>query len=231
MKEEKQMLPLLRSHLGRSHQAEIDGHCDAETLAAFAERTLDRAEQDRVAGHLSQCQNCRDVLALAAEATTAPSHGDRPATMRYIKGLYAAAALAVLCVAAITFQHFKTRPPAPKQQQQAVASTNPPPSLNSVPPPAFSSRLTGAQAIEPVLAVPTPLWRVNASRSPATLEISYTSGRTWAPIRTPDFQPKSVAAEGANVWVADAKGTVLESTDLGLHWTRLARTLHPVSAR
>lgn len=230
MKERKQILPLLRSHLRRSQQAEITGHCDAATLAAFAERTLDRTERDCVAGHLSQCQNCRDVLALASEAITGPSNRARPAKGRiYLKGLYAAAAVALLCIAAFTLQHSKTPPPAPKQQQ-AVDSTKPP-ILSFNGPPAFSPRLAGAQAIEPVLTVATPLWRVNASRRPATLEISYTGGQTWAPIPIPGFQPKSVAAEGASVWVADAKETVLESTDLGLHWTRLPRALHPVSGR
>jgi len=226
--ERQQILPLLRSHLRHSQQPEITGHCDAGTLAAFAECTLDRTERDRVADHLSQCQNCRDTLALAAEA--APSS---PTEMQFhVKGIYAIAALASLCIAAVIFQHAKTLPAAPQQQQQPVASNNPPPVLSFNGPPAFSPRLTGAQVIEPILTVPTPLWRINSSRSPATLEISYTSGRTWAPIRTPDFQPKSVAAEGANVWVADAKGTVLESTDLGLHWRRLPHTVqHRLSAR
>ncbi len=231
MKRTIQMLPLLRSHLRRSQQAEITGHCDAETLAAFMERTLNRTERTRVADHLSHCQNCRNVLALASQAALSIEE-HRPARTRfYGKGLYATAALAALCIAAVLFHPSKT-PPPPPQQQQTVASTNPPPVPHSVRPPGFSPRVTGAQTIVPVLTVRTPLWRVSSSRSPAALEISYNGGTTWTPIRTPGFQPKSVAAEGPDVWVADAQGTVLESTDFGLHWSRLPRTVHPtVSGR
>jgi hypothetical protein len=48
-------------------------HPDADLLTAFVEQTLRRDEREKVFAHLSQCSACRDVVALAAPETAAPS--------------------------------------------------------------------------------------------------------------------------------------------------------------
>jgi hypothetical protein len=40
-------------------------HPNADTLSAYAENALSRAEQQRVLGHVADCKNCRDILFLA----------------------------------------------------------------------------------------------------------------------------------------------------------------------
>lgn len=225
------MLPLLRSHLRQANSTDDAPHCDAETLTAFAERTLDPTERDRVAHHLSECPYCCEVLATSSQAAVPPASEKTQTARTRLRWFYGAAALASLCVAAIVFHHPSKTPPSPPQPPQHVASTNPPPVPKFTGPPIFSPRLTDAQVTSPVLTGFAPVWRINSSRYPAALEISYNNGQTWSLIRTPGFQPKSVASEGTTVWVADAKGTVLQSTDVGLHWTRLPQTTHPSPVR
>lgn len=55
----------------RAGGAAIDAHPDADTLAAFAERNLPSRERDTVTEHLSQCGDCREIVALALPASEA----------------------------------------------------------------------------------------------------------------------------------------------------------------
>ena len=92
--------------------------------------------------------------------------------------------------------------------------------------PTFSPQLTAARIVRPILPGLKPVWRVNSSRYPASLEVSYDNRRTWRTIYSPNGHPKSVAWEGSSVWVANADGTVLQSNDGGLHWKPLHPTVH-----
>jgi hypothetical protein len=46
------------------------GHPDADVLTAFAERLLPQSERAFVMEHLSRCADCREVVALASDAST-----------------------------------------------------------------------------------------------------------------------------------------------------------------
>ncbi|HET9839906.1 MAG TPA: zf-HC2 domain-containing protein [Candidatus Angelobacter sp.] len=70
---------LLRQRLGAQTSAENNGagvHPDADTLTAYSEQLLPRAERQQVVKHLAGCADCRQVLALSqvelAEAATQP---------------------------------------------------------------------------------------------------------------------------------------------------------------
>src|ERR1035438_197232 len=53
---------------GRPDQA----HPDADSLSAFAERSLSATERDGVLHHLTSCGECREIVALALSAVEAP---------------------------------------------------------------------------------------------------------------------------------------------------------------
>jgi hypothetical protein len=59
-------------------------HPDSDLLTAFVERSLSDRERNQVAGHLFQCRECRDGVAVAAPEVTAASpaprglHGPQP---------------------------------------------------------------------------------------------------------------------------------------------------------
>lgn len=56
------------SPFGRPDQA----HPDADSLSAFAERSLSATERDGVLHHLTSCGECREIVALALPAVEAP---------------------------------------------------------------------------------------------------------------------------------------------------------------
>lgn len=71
----EQLPKLVRDRLGASRVSE---HPDADLLTGFSEHSLSDRERDQVAGHLAECRECRDVVALAAPEllTAAPgTHG------------------------------------------------------------------------------------------------------------------------------------------------------------
>src|SRR5450755_2508354 len=47
-------------------------HPDADSLSAFAERSLSATERDGVLHHLTSCGECREIVALALPAVVAP---------------------------------------------------------------------------------------------------------------------------------------------------------------
>lgn len=213
MRKEFSLLSLLPAYLRPRGDCAADEHCDPETLTAFRERTLRPQERDQIVRHLSLCPDCRAVLALSSATDIPAFHPERRPASVPLQWLYSGAALAALCLAALLFP--STKPPAPQPMENATASN-----------PAFSHQLTAARIAAPVLPGLTPVWRVNSSRHPASLEVSYDNRRTWRTIYSPNAHPRSVAWEGTNVWVANGDGTVLQSNDGGLHWTRLTPAMH-----
>jgi hypothetical protein len=213
MREKFPLLSLLPSCLRPGRDGSVTEHCDPETLTAFAERTLHLHERDQVAHHLSLCPDCREVLALAS-GTNIPAVNSktRPANLLW-PWLYSGAAVAAVCLAVLFLP--STEPPVTRPMEKSTT-----------PKPTFSPQLTAATIAAPVLPGLTPVWRVNSSRYPASLEVSYDNRRSWTTIHTPALHPKSVASEGPRVWVANDDGTILQSNDGGLHWTPLRPTVH-----
>lgn len=207
------LLSLLPAYLRARGDCAADEHCDPETLTAFREHTLHAEERDRVARHLSLCSDCRTVLALSSAADIPAFHSERRPARVPLQWLYSGGALAALCLATLLFP--STKPPASRPMEKSTTSK-----------PSFSPQLTAARIAAPVLPGLTPVWRVNSSRTPASLEISYDNRHTWRTIYSPNALPKSVAWEGSNVWVANTDGTILQSNDAGLHWTPLAPAIH-----
>ncbi len=84
-------------------------HPDANVLSAFAERTLREDERAIVVEHLSRCEDCRDVLALALPATElAQTPMQRPARewLTWPAMRWGFAAAGVVAIAALGFvQH------------------------------------------------------------------------------------------------------------------------------
>jgi hypothetical protein len=213
MREKFPLLSLLASHLRPGRDGDVIQHCDPETLTAFAERTLHPHERDQIARHLSLCSDCREVLALSSAADI-PAFNSKPRPANVpLPWLYSGAALAALCLALLFLP--STKPPASRPMEKPTT-----------PNPTFSPQHTAARIAAPVLPGLTPVWRVNSSRYPASLEVSYDKRRTWRTVHTPKLNPKSVASEGTNVWVINADGTVLQSHDGGLHWAPLRPTVH-----
>lgn len=211
MRKEFPLLTLLPAYLHPRADCTADEHCDAETLNAFRERTLRPQERAVVARHLSLCSDCRAVLALSSAADIPSFHAERAPANVPLQWLYSGAALAALCLAALFLPSTKV-----------PSSTE----IVTAPHPTFSPKLAAARIASPVLPGITPIWRVNSSRNPASLEISYDNRRTWRTIYLPNAHPKSVAWQGSNVWVANADGAILQSNDGGLHWTRLPPAFH-----
>lgn len=95
----------------RLKAASVTEHPDANLLSAFAENTLSGRERSTVCDHLSQCADCRDVVALALPATealqTAPARQRRswltwPA-LRW--GLVTAGVVAIASFGIVRYQH------------------------------------------------------------------------------------------------------------------------------
>ncbi|HXZ82026.1 MAG TPA: hypothetical protein VEG30_19005 [Terriglobales bacterium] len=125
----------VRARLKETAGASGSGHVDPNLLTAFAEQTLLAGERTFVMTHLSQCRDCRDVLALAVpihqtelQAVGALAARSRPwwnlAAVRWS----AVAATAAVVVAAVLMRTPQPQLPlaqmqAPSQVQQNV-STN-----------------------------------------------------------------------------------------------------------
>jgi hypothetical protein len=62
------MEPLPKIARERLRAGRVIEHPDADLLTAFAEQTLTATERSQIAGHLSQCSDCRQVVALVTES-------------------------------------------------------------------------------------------------------------------------------------------------------------------
>ena len=98
-------------------------HPDADTLTAFAERSLPELERSIVLEHLGRCGDCRDVVALAAPdseaagATVVPARGPW-LTWPAIRLAFVAAG--IVAVAAIGVRQYQKREPAMVASRQVT---------------------------------------------------------------------------------------------------------------
>jgi Photosynthesis system II assembly factor YCF48/Putative zinc-finger len=119
--------------LERLRKGEVTAHPEADVLAAFAEKSLSEREQTSVLAHLATCSDCREVLALAAEAEPEVSatevRRDVPATswVRWpVLRWGAAAACVVIVGAAVLYQSGSI-----KQQEIKGATSDAQPSVTA----------------------------------------------------------------------------------------------------
>lgn len=77
------MEPLPKYARERLRAGHVVEHPDADLLTAFAEQALTTIERSQVADHLSQCSDCRQVVALATESR--PALADRSPAARSIR--------------------------------------------------------------------------------------------------------------------------------------------------
>src|SRR5262249_46431344 len=101
---------LLRQRLASGEL--VEGHPDADTLTAYAEKLLPAPEQGQVLEHLARCRDCRDVVALTFDSIPAepqttvvavPARSARAGWARLI-GLSASLAAVVLVAILIVRQ-------------------------------------------------------------------------------------------------------------------------------
>jgi hypothetical protein len=110
-------------------------HPDENVLTAFAEQTLPQAERDSVFSHLAGCSQCREVLFLAQEASTATEEESKaamvPAAARRLHWRTPAfAALAIAVIAgALSFWEYQrhARPAVPQLTNEAKSIAPLPP--------------------------------------------------------------------------------------------------------
>jgi len=91
-------------------------HPDADLLTAFAEQALPERERARVLLHLSNCGDCRDVVALAAPPVTLPASLDTARRTPWFEWKVLRWGAAVACVlivgSAVLMRHATMSPPA-----------------------------------------------------------------------------------------------------------------------
>lgn len=120
------LLRAVRAALARPRP--LSGHPDANLLTAFAENTLVKRERAAVAGHLADCAECREFLALA--------FGAEPAGVREVRRwpmvLSWAASVATICIVVSAVWEVRTPPLAPPPGPLAISAPQP---RQFVPPP------------------------------------------------------------------------------------------------
>jgi hypothetical protein len=138
-------------------------HMDSDMLTAFAERSLPTVERDIVLEHLSQCAECREVVALALPEQESPSAVIRPAhgwfSWPTLRWGFAAAGIAVI----VSFGVLRYN----RQSNSAVAT-------NRVPPEMASDAVPENKPAPPV-SVPAASLRQDSSALNATLATSEVS--------------------------------------------------------
>jgi hypothetical protein len=88
----------------------VTGHPEADLLTAFAERSLSERERSTVLEHLSQCAECRDVVALALPGIDIAAPAPVPARRGWLGwpglrwGLVAAGAVVVVSAGILKYQ-------------------------------------------------------------------------------------------------------------------------------
>lgn len=114
---------IVRSSLARGTLEKSADHPDANLLAAFAENRLVKRERAAVVGHLAQCTDCREYLALASsgEGTESPAVAGAAAYPRVRRfspvWRWASGAAVALCVLAVVWQVHVQLPPAAQSQK------------------------------------------------------------------------------------------------------------------
>lgn len=211
-----------------ARQEDLREHCSVDSLAAFRENRLTSKERERVASHLSLCQTCREVLALASDSPEpTPSTGHRLFTFQTARlGAVAALLLICLCTAALYLHSGGKSTEKPSKHTNVARSEN---LANS--PTRIGPRLAEAVVQGSPIGSAETSWKVNTAQHPASLEISRDHGGTWKQVSVPDFQPKAVVWKNAMVWVIDEHGVVMQSDDNGGHWIRLQQRVRSSPTR
>ncbi len=152
------MKELPESVRSRLRQAPAPGeHPDADVLAAFAERGLSVRERETVATHLAGCADCRETLALAADAMEQEPAPERSRGWHAWGWGLAAAAMACCIVVVVRWERPQSRPAADIAQ---MAKAKAPPPLATQP------KIATPAAPEPS-AVQAPERRAKKLRAPA----------------------------------------------------------------
>ncbi|MGA8152691.1 MAG: YCF48-related protein [Terriglobales bacterium] len=132
---EKRVTELPKIAVRRLDAATDAVHPDPDVIAAFAERSLGERERDQVLGHLAQCSECREVVALSCpQHEAAVPAAPAPAWLAWPVLRWGALAACVVVVgAAVTLRHpfRETSPPGSpteradtaKVAQEAVPTT------------------------------------------------------------------------------------------------------------
>ncbi len=110
---------IVRSRLAKQSSAN-QAHLDANLLAAFAEQTLLEHERAAVSGHLAQCRDCRELLALAVPAQERERAAAATKRHWFLEWRWVGAAAAACCVIAVVLQ-YRVEPPAVERTGYTVA--------------------------------------------------------------------------------------------------------------
>ncbi len=138
------MTELTKIVVQRLHTATNAAHPDPDVITAYVEKSLTERERNQVLGHLAQCRNCREVVALSLPEHEAavPAAASTPAAWLAWPVLRWGALLACVVVvgAAVTLhRQFRASSPSglsaerldtPKMAQQALQTKS---DTNSVP--------------------------------------------------------------------------------------------------
>jgi hypothetical protein len=120
---------LLRQRLASGEL--VEGHPDADTLTAYAEKLLPAPEQGQVLEHLARCRDCRDVVALTFDSipaepqTTAAAMPVRSGRLGWARLIGLSASFAAIVLVAILI----VRQPhlaGPQQSFSQVKAPQPP---------------------------------------------------------------------------------------------------------
>jgi Photosynthesis system II assembly factor YCF48/Putative zinc-finger len=95
----------------RLQTAASGGHPDPDAMTAFVERSLNARERDQVLGHLAQCRDCREVVALSLpqHETALPAPSVRPTWLAWPVLRWSALAACVVVVGAAVTMHRQSR--------------------------------------------------------------------------------------------------------------------------
>jgi Photosynthesis system II assembly factor YCF48/Putative zinc-finger len=132
--------------------AAVSGHPDAELLTAFAEHSLSERERARILGHLADCGDCREIVALALPAMESGEYAYLPHrrssftwrgfTWPALRWGFATAGAAVIVFGIVEFEHHRPTNSAMVAKQVAAAPV--------------TTQLQNQAASETASAVPAP---------------------------------------------------------------------------
>ena len=169
-------------------------HPDADLLTAFAEQSLPEAERATVLEHLSRCEDCRDVIALALPATEAIETVALPARSGWLTWpalRWGFVAAGVVVIAGIGFLQLQRRSAAPlmasKSPDFAVSESRSQPSAPAAATPAAKPTESRDKAAA------TPLLADSISAADAAL----TESKRIAPAAPPPAATRGNAVHGA----------------------------------
>ena len=128
---------------------QFDLHPDADSLNAFAEQSLGKAEREQILAHMTRCSRCRQVIYLAQKAAEAEAPVTQPALLSrgwrwgwrlgWVPTAALAAALAATLTVVVTL-HPRRNAPAPEmakvlpQNAQAAPALGEPPAGEALKP-------------------------------------------------------------------------------------------------